>query len=162
MNDNKSPFEESPLFYRLIDTLLLAENLEHAAEVLANQDSDHPDANFRRSSRPSTAGQADTTQTMYEAPTSAMSEQTYANKESHYQLGDMGIVPREGHHIPTFLERSRAKMGSAKSVQSRLNRRQSVLMNSKGVQTDNRKELLADQLLNHIEFYSQDELISQF
>ena len=76
--------------------------------------------------------------------------------------GDMGLVPKEGHHIATNLERSRAKMGSAKSVQSKLNRRQGIMMNSKGVQTDNRRELLADQLLNHIEHYSPEDLISQF
>merc|ERR1711879_439523 len=102
-------------------------------------------ANYRRSSRSSTAGRAERStvashntnydeQSKHEPPMSEMSEQLYSNKESHYQIGDVGMVPREGQHIPTFLKRSRAKLGgpgSAKSVNSRLNKRQSAWMNSK-------------------------------
>ena len=157
-NSKSSAADEDPLFYRLVDTLLLAEDLEKAAEVLSSGDRKQHGRQSRVES-----GVEPITET-YEAPASAMSEQPNANKESHYHKGDMGFIPKEGQHIPTFLERSKVKagLGSAKSSRSRTHYRQSVLMNSKGVQTDNRKELLADQLLNHIEHYSPEDLISQF
>ena len=163
---SSSTTNETPVFYKLIDTLLLAENLEHAAEVLANRNQEETATTTnriseapKRSTRPSTAANA-TTQRL-EPPSSAISERTHAAKEPHYQLGDAGVVPSEHEHIPTFLERTR-RTASVRSAGSKLNQRQSVLMNSKGVQTDNSRELLADQLLNHIEHYTQEDLVNQF
>ena len=154
---------DAPVFYKLIDTLLLAENLEHAAEVLANRNPDETTNRIseapKRSARPSTAGSATTNR--LEPPSSAMSERTHAGKQHHYEIGDVGVVPREDEHIPTFLERTR-RTASVKSAGSKLNHRQSVLVNSKAVQTDNTRELLADQLLNHIEHFTQEDLVNQF
>jgi len=77
----------------------------------------------------------------------------------HYQLGDLGLVPRPSHAIPTSMDKTKAL-----SETTRLGSLRRVLTKSIGIQTVSAPKALffADQLLSQASMTQQQSIIKDF